>query len=156
MAQAARSAPPVPVAVPGRDRLRVVPPPRRLPRRPAPAVVRRRRAVALGCLAALVALSAAVVLGAGGATGAGRIAALLQRVMSDPPVLCDHLSSAMLQAAGGHAACVRASPARAPRAMVRDVRVGGSTASAIVSTGQVQERVRLVRQHGAWRVDDIR
>jgi hypothetical protein len=156
MAQAARSAPPDPVAVPGRDRLRVVPPPRRLPRRPAPAVVRRRRAVALAGLAALAALSAAVVVGAGGASDAGRIAALLRRATSDPPVLCAHLSTAMLQAAGGRAACVRASPARAPRATVRDVRVGGSAATAIVSTGAGDERVRLVRQHGAWRVDDIR
>ncbi|MCW2991965.1 MAG: hypothetical protein JWM73_2559 [Solirubrobacterales bacterium] len=151
MAQAARSLPPDRDAA-SPPSLRVVPP----PRGPSPQVVRRRRAVALAALVVLVALPV-VWLGSGGAgTDSERIAALLTRGASRPPTLCDHLSSPMLEAVGGHDACVKASPERAPAGRVQDVRVAGDTASAVVVRDGDQELVRLVRQDGVWKVDDVR
>src|SRR4051794_7506967 len=113
MAQAARpltQAPPAP-------RLRAVPAPPAA-RRPPAAVVRRRRAVALGGLGVLVALPLVALSLGGTPSAADRISLLLRRGALEPATLCDHLSGAMLAAAGGHAACVRSSPARGPGARV--------------------------------------
>jgi hypothetical protein len=157
MAQAARSVPSIPVAAPSRERLRMVPPPRRTSRAPSPAVIRRRRIVAVGGLAGLIGLPLAVIaLGGGAGSSAGQITSLLQRGTADPAVQCNHLSSGMLLAVGGHAACVAASPGRGPGGTVHDVRVHGSTATAIVSTNDGDENVRLVRQDGDWKIDDVR
>ena len=157
MAQAARSVPPAPIAAARREPLRLVPPPRHTAHRPPPGVVRRRRAVALAGLVALIGLPPAL-LALSGPTGSatGSIVSLLARGAADPSTLCDHLSTGMLQAVGGHAACVRASPARAPGGSVRRVRVHGSTATAIVRTAAGNEHVRLILQDGDWKVDDVR
>jgi hypothetical protein len=156
MGHAARSLPPV--AVDPAPRLRAVPPapPAVRPRRPSPAVIRRRRAVALAGLAALAVLPLAA-LNLGGSPGgdAARIAALLRAGASDPMTLCAHLSPAMLAAAGGRAACVRSSPARGPDATVDGIRVHGATATAVVHRPDTDEVVRLVERDGAWLVDDV-
>lgn len=148
MAQAARSLPPAPQ----RPRLRAVPP----PRRPPPEVIRRRRAVALGGLAGMIGLPLALVALGSGPSDAGRIAALLTQGASEPATLCDHLSSGMVRAVGGHDACVAASPTRGPEGTVSDVRVDGAAATAVVSSENGEERVRLVREDGDWKIDDVR
>jgi hypothetical protein len=158
MAQAARPLPPTPGEAPPPQRLRAVPPPPRTRRRaPSPEVIRRRRAVALGGLAGLIGLPLAIVaLGGSPPSATGQISSLLTRGASEPATLCDHLSSGLLRAVGGHAACVAASPARAPGGEVRNVRIKGLTASAIVSSNDGDELVRLVWQQGDWKVDDVR
>jgi hypothetical protein len=148
MAEPAR---PLEQAPPRRPPLRAVPP----PRGPSAHVIRRRRAVALSALALLVALPL-VALNLGGGSESGRISALLTRGASDPATLCDHLSSGMLAAIGGHDACVAASPERAPAATVENVRVDGDAATAVVVRDTGEERVRLLRQNGDWKVDDVR
>lgn len=149
MAQPAHSLPPAPRSTPA-PRLRAVPP----PRGPSPAVIRRRRAVALAALAAFVTLPVALLT-----TGAGsdseRIAALLTAGASRPATLCDHLSTGMSRAIGGPDACVAASPERAPAGTVQEVRIAGDSASALVVRDTGSERVRLVRENGDWKVDDV-
>jgi hypothetical protein len=130
--------------------------PLRPARRPSPAVIRRRRAVALGGLVAFVAVVAALVAGRGGPSDAERIGALLTRGSVSPATLCDHLSAGMLQAIGGRDGCLRASPARGPAGRVQDVRVAGDRATAIVASSAGDETVRLVRVGGRWKVDDVR
>jgi hypothetical protein len=154
MAQAARSLPSAPYAedVP---RLRVVPPPAR-PRRPSAAVIRRRRAVALGGLVALVLLAVAALSIDAGPSDAARIGALLSRGAADPASLCDHLSGAMLAAAGGHTGCVRSSPSRGPSATVDGIRISGDRATAVVHHPEADETVSLVREDGDWKVADVR
>lgn len=151
MAQAARSLPPAPRSTPA-PRLRAVPP----PRGPSPAVIRRRRAVALAALAVLVALPVGFLTTGGAGSDSERISALLSAGASRPAALCDHLSMGMLQAIGGHEACVAASPERAPAGKVRDIRVAGDSASALVVRDTGAERVSLVREDGDWKVDDVR
>src|SRR4051794_34488969 len=126
MAQAAR---PLPSAhnLPPAPRLRAVPSPPRAVSRPSAAVIRRRRAGALGGLVALVLLAVGVMSLGGPAGDADRISSLLRKGAADPASLCDHLSSGMLAAAGGHTACVNASPARGPAVTVDGVRVHGDT-----------------------------
>ena len=125
-------------------------------RRPSPAVVRRRRAVALGGLTGMVALPLAIVaLGGGAGSEAQRIEAMLARGAAEPATLCDHLSAGMLQAIGGHGACVAASPTRGPGGDVRDVRIDGASATAVVVRGTEEEVVVLVREDGAWKVDEV-
>lgn len=156
MAQAARR-PASAEPPPPRDRLRVVPAPaRRTARRPPPEVIRRRRIVALGGLTGLIGLPLALVAFSGGpATAHGEISALLTTGASEPRTLCAHLSAGMLRAVGGQVACMAASPARGPGAEVRDVRVDGSVATAVVVKPDGNERVRLVREDGGWKVDDV-
>jgi hypothetical protein len=155
MAQAAHPLPSVPPS-PAASRLRAAPAPRPA-RRPSPAVIRRRRALALGGLLALVALPFAWLSISGPSpSAAGQIAALLERGASDPATLCDHLSGAMLAAAGGHAGCVRSSPARGPNASVDSIRVNGDHATAIVRRPDADELVTLVRSGGDWKIDDVR
>jgi hypothetical protein len=126
-------------------------------RHPSPAVIRRRRAVALTGLAGLVALVlVAVVALAGGGDARAQVTSLLERGAASPATICDHLSSRMLAAAGGHEACLRASPARGPASKVLDVRVHGDRATALVRSSAGDERVSLVRQDGDWKVDDVR
>jgi hypothetical protein len=138
---------------PRRPPLRAVPP----PRRPDPAVIRRRRLVALIGLALLVALPIAVfTLLGGGQSDGKRISALLTTGASEPATLCDHLSTPMLEAVGGRDACLAASPERGPAGSVRDVSVNGDTAAAVVVRETGSEHVRLVRQDGDWKVDDVR
>lgn len=125
-------------------------------RRPSPAVIRRRRAIALGGLAGLVALPLALVATGGGAgTDAERIESLLARGATEPRTLCDQLSAGLLQAIGGHGACVAASPSRGPGGDVTSVRVDGATATAVVLRGSEEEVVTLVLQDGAWKVDEV-
>jgi hypothetical protein len=151
MAQAARPLPPEPPAAP---RLRVVPPP--TGRRPPAAVIRRRRIVALLGLTVLIGLPIGVVAIGGGSSEGARIEALLTKGSVAPATLCDHLSQGMLQAIGGHGACVAASPERGPSATVESVRVDGTTASAVVHSDRGTERVSLVLEDGDWKVDDVR
>lgn len=154
MAQAAR---PLPQAhsSPPPPRLRAVPPPRTAAR-PSAAVIRRRRAVAVAGLIALVLLAFAALSIGGSSDQAGRIAALLRHGATDPASLCDHLSGAMLAAAGGHAACVSSSPARGPVATVDSIRIHGDRATAVVHRPDADEIVSLVRSGGDWKVDDVR
>lgn len=133
-------------------RLRAVPP----PRGPSRAVIRRRRAVALAALAFLVAFPIGLLTTGGAGSDSERITELLAAGASQPATLCDHLSSGMLQAIGGHDACVAASPERAPAGDVQDVRISGDSASAIVVRDTGEERVELVRQDGDWKIDDVR
>lgn len=146
----ARPLPQAPESAP-RPRLRAVPP----PRGPSRAVIRRRRLVALAGLAVLAGAPVALLTGGGG-SDAERISALLSRGAAAPAALCDQLSTAMSQAVGGREACLAASPERAPAGRVQDVRVAGDTASALVVRDGSEELVRLVRQDGAWKVDDVR
>lgn len=156
MAQAARSLPPAP-GPPRGPQLRLVgalPPPRS---GASPQTIRRRRLVVLAGLVALAGVSLAWLALTGPPAGdAAAVSALLRQGANDPATLCDHLSAGMLRAAGGRAACVRASPEHGPGGTVRNVRVEGSTATATVGTGGSAERVRLVRRNGTWKVDDIR
>ena len=156
MTQAARPLPPVPVA-PRRPPLRLVAHTPAARGAAAAGAVRRRRAVAVAGLLVLAALPFAW-LSATRAPAGDRtaITALLRAGERDPASLCGHLSAAMLSAAGGRAACVRASPERAPAGSIGAVRVSGATATAVVRRAGGAERVRLVRQDGAWRIDDIR
>ena len=126
-------------------------------RSPSPAVIRRRRAVALGGLTGMVALPLALVALGGGAAGsdAEQIESLLARGAAEPKTLCDHLSAGMLQAIGGHGACVAASPSRGPGGTVTDVRIDGAAATAVVVRGSEEEVVTLVLQDGAWKVDEV-
>lgn len=158
MAQAAPPLPSASGAAPTRERLRAVPPaPRARSRRPLPEVIRRRRAVALGGLTGLIGLPLALAAMGGSAPSAtGQISALLGRGANEPATLCDHLSTGMLRAIGGHDACVAASPARGPGGEVHSVKVSGDTATAVVSRNDGDEIVRLVRQDGDWKVDDVR
>lgn len=128
----------------------------RVARRPSPAAVRRRRAVALAGLAALLALPVALLAGRPGAPDTREITSLLTRGSAAPATLCDDLSAGMLRAIGGHEACLRTSPARGPAGRVHDVRVSGATARAVVTSSAGDEVVRLVREGGAWKVDDVR
>lgn len=156
MAQAARSLPERGVA-PRAPHLRVVPSAARRPASPSPQVIRRRRLTALAGLLALVVLSIAwLALTRPGETDRGRIAALLAAGARDPVALCDHLSAGMLRAVGGHAACVAASPTRAPGGRVGAIRVHGAKATAVVRGDDGTELVRLVRRNGEWKVDDVR
>src|SRR5437763_16357834 len=143
MAQAARSLPQAhDTALPAR--LRAVPPPR-ASRRPSPAVVRRRRVVALAGLVALVGLAFAALSVGGSSSEAGQISVLLRRGAIEPATRCHHLSGAMLTAAGGHGACVRSSPARGPGATVDGIRIHGDRATAVVHRPEADEVVTLVR-----------
>lgn len=154
MAQAARPLPAGPS--PQRPPLRVVPPPRG-PQRPPAAVIRRRRLSALLGLALLVALPVVTIRALGGPGDArGEITRLLERGSARPDSLCDHLSTNLLAAAGGRAACLRASPPRGPSAEVRQVRVEGGRATAVLRSSDGDERISLVRQDGDWKVDDVR
>lgn len=150
MAQPARSLLQAPPRTPAPG-LRAVPP----PRGPSRAVIRRRRAVALAALAALFALPVALLTTAGAGSDRERIAALLTAGASRPATLCDHLSAGMSRAIGGPDACVAASPERAPAGTVQEVRVAGDSASALVVRDTGTERVRLVREDGDWKVDDV-
>jgi len=147
MTEPARSLPHAPTRPP----LRAVPP----PRGPSPAVIRRRRAVALGALLGMAGLPLALLLGTGGGSDRERITALLTAGASRPATLCDQLSEGLLQAAGGREACVAASPQRAPAGTVQDVRITGDTATAVVVRGDREEVFRLVREGGGWKVDDV-
>jgi hypothetical protein len=142
---------------PARERLRAVPPPsRQASRRPSPAVIRRRRAIAVGGLTGLIGLPLALVaLGGSAPSDTGRIVTMLTAGATEPVSLCDHLSAGMLRAIGGTDACVAASPARAPGGEVHDVRIAGAAATAIVTRDGGDELVRLVREDGAWKVDDV-
>jgi hypothetical protein len=124
---------------------------------PSPAVIRRRRAVALGGLTGMIALPLALVALGGGSAGTDseQITELLGRGATAPPTLCDHLSGGMLQAIGGHDACVAASPERGPGGEVTSVRVHGSTATAVVTKPTGQETITLVRENGAWKLDSV-
>ena len=123
---------------------------------PSRAVIRRRRAVALGGLTGMVVLPLAFVsLGGAAGSDAQRIESLLSRGASEPATLCEHLSAGMLQAIGGHAACVDASPTRGPAGVVRDVRIDGAAATAVVVRGTEEEVVVLVREDGEWKVDEV-
>ena len=125
-------------------------------RRPSPAVIRRRRAVAVGGLCGMVALPLALLaLGGGPDSDSRRIESLLATGAAEPKTLCDHLSTGMLQAIGGHGACVAASPTRGPGGDVTSVRIDGATATAVVVRGSEEEVVTLVRQDGAWKVDEV-
>jgi hypothetical protein len=154
MAQAAR---PLPSDEPRpRPQLRAVPPPPRR-RPPSRAVIRRRRIVALGGLGALIALPLAVLATGGGpSSDSARIEALLATGASEPRTLCDHLSGGMLTAIGGTDACLAASPERGPAATVSKIRIDGTVATAVVSSDNGTERVKLVREDGDWKVDDVR
>jgi len=151
MSQAARPLRAAPTPAP-RPRLRAVPP----ARGPSPAVIRRRRLVALAGLGGLIALPLAFLALAGGSSDAARIEALLSAGAQRPAGLCDHLSGAMLRAVGGHDACVAASPTRGPAGEVSAIRVSGARASAVVTRADGDERIRLVREDGDWKVDDVR
>lgn len=119
-------------------------------------MVRRRRVVALVALALLVAVPAFVLSVTGGSTPDGRqITELLTTGASEPATLCDHLSAPMLEAVGGHDACVANSPERGPAGSVGQVSVNGDTASAVVIRDTGSERYRLVREDGDWKVDDV-
>jgi hypothetical protein len=121
----------------------------------APAVLWRRRLVALGALALLGLLAvAALRIGAGGGQPAG-VDVVLGRLAARPAALCDAMSARLAAATGGRAACLRASPARGPRARVSAVRVAGPVATALLAAGGDRQRVRLVRERGAWRVDGV-
>lgn len=119
-------------------------------------MIRRRRAVALAGLALLIALPAAWLSLSGGTSDTQAITTLLTRGASRPATLCDHLSGGMLDAIGGHGSCVAASPERAPAGTVKDVRINGDKATAVVIKDAARERVRLVREDGDWKVDDVR
>jgi len=156
MAQAAR---PRPSEAPRpRPPLRAVPPPSGPSRRgPSKAVIRRRRIVALCGLTGLIGLPLVIVaIGGGPTSDAGRIEALLAAGATEPRTLCEHLSSGMLTAVGGTDACLAASPERGPAATVSGIRVDGATATAVVASDIGTERVRLVREDGDWKVDDVR
>jgi hypothetical protein len=113
--------------------------------------------MALAGVLVLIGLPVAmIVTGAATSSAVGRISALLQRGAAAPATLCDHLSAGLLRSAGGHAACVSASPRRGPGGRVHDVRVRGATATAVVSGSDGAEHVRLVREAGDWRVVEIR
>jgi hypothetical protein len=157
MAQPARPLSQVPAPARARDRLRVVDEPRVVLRpRPSAAVIRRRRAVALGGLAGLIGLPLAILaIGGSPPSEAGRISALLSAGATSPRTLCDHLSPAMLGVVGGHDACVAASPERGPAARVRDIHIHGSTATAVVTSSDGNERFHLVHRDGEWKVDDV-
>jgi hypothetical protein len=119
-------------------------------------VIRRRRAVAVGGLAGLIGLPQAnVAIGGSAPSESGRISALLTRGASEPQTLCDHLSTTMLRAVGGHGVCLAASPQRGPAGEIHDVRITGTTATAIVSRADGDERYSLVKQNGDWKVDDV-
>lgn len=148
MAEAARSLPPTPA----RPSLRAVPP----PRGPSPAVIRRRRLVALAGLAGLIGLPLALVaIGTGPGTDREQIAALLSAGAERPATLCDHLSGAMLQATGGRDACVAASPDRGPGGAVESIRIDGAAATAVVVRDDGDDVFHLVREDGAWKIDDV-
>src|SRR3954451_13828789 len=152
MAQAARPLPSAP-DLPAPQRLRAVPPPRTAARRPSPAVIRRRRAVALGGLVALILLAIAALSIGGSASASGQISDLLRRGAAVPASLCDHLSPAMLAAAGGHSGCLHSSPARGPDATVGGIRIHGDSATAVVHRPDTDELVTLIRHNGAWQID---
>jgi hypothetical protein len=129
---------------------------RRASHPPPPAVVRRRRALAVTAVVVLLALPFLLLLGGGGSTDAGRVAALLRQGTADPAALCEHLSAGMSRAVGGRGACVRSSPKKGPNGTVHAVHVSGATATATVTSAGGDEHVRLVRQGGDWKIDDIR
>jgi hypothetical protein len=110
----------------------------------------------LSGLGALVALPLAFLALSGGSSDTQRISALLATGSEQPATLCDHLSGGMLRAIGGHDACLAASPTRGPRGEVRDVRIDGDRATAVVSREDGDERIRLLREDGDWKVDDVR
>jgi len=112
--------------------------------------------VALAGLVALVLLPLAALSIGGGAGASAQIRSLLERGAADPASLCDHLSGAMLAAAGGHAGCLRSSPSRGPAATVGGIRVDGARATAVVHHPEADEIVSLVRQDGDWKVADVR
>jgi hypothetical protein len=148
MAEAARSLQPAPTRPP----LRAVPP----PRGPSRAVIRRRRLVAMGGLAGLIGLPLAVLaLGTGPGSDREQIGALLTAGAAKPATLCDHLSGAMLRATGGHDACVAASPERGPGGTVESVRIRGEAATAVVVREDGDDLFHLVRENGAWKIDDV-
>jgi hypothetical protein len=157
MAQPARPLSPAPAPARSRDRLRLVDEQRAVLRpRPSPAVIRRRRAVALGGLCGLIGLPLAILaIGGSPPSEAGRISALLGAGATSPRTLCDHLSPALLGVVGGHDACVAASPERGPAARVHDVHVHGSSATAIATSSDGNERFHLVQRDGEWKVDDV-
>src|SRR4051794_5366323 len=136
MAQPARPLTPAPQSARARDRLRVVDEPRVVLRpRPSPAVIRRRRAVALGGLTGLIALPLAILaIGGSPSSQAGRISALLSAGATAPRPLFDPLSPALLAVVAGHDACVAASPKPAPAPRAHDVQVHGSSATAVVTS----------------------
>lgn len=154
MAQAARPLPSPRDQPAQRPRLRAVPP----PRRPPPEVIRRRRALALGGLLGLIGVPLAVLAltAGGGGSDAQQIRSLLARGAAEPATLCDHLSTGMLRAVGGRDACVAASPTRAPSGEIDSISIDGATAHAVVVQDTGTEMVRLVRQDGEWKVDDVR
>lgn len=155
MAQPARPLSPVPEPA---TRLRVADEPRHIPRpKPSPQVIRRRRAVALGGLAGLIGLPLALVaIGGSTPSEVARVTALLSAGSTAPQTLCDHLSSPLLAVVGGHDACVASSPERGPSADVHDVRITGSTATAVVTSSDGDEHFHLVKRDGDWKVDDVR
>jgi hypothetical protein len=109
-----------------------------------------------GVLALIVVPLAWLAVTAPRAGDRGRIAALLAAGARDPATLCDHMSSGMLRAVGGQGACVAASPSRGPGGSVGSIHVRGARASAVVHGAGGAQLVRLVRQDGDWKVDDVR
>jgi hypothetical protein len=156
MAQAVRPLPHRPAA-PRPPHLRVVPRAARGPDTPGPQVIRRRRLTALAGLLALALVPPAwLALTAPAPGDRGQIAALLAAGARDPAALCQHLSTSMLRSVGGRGACLAESPSRGPGGSVGAIHVRGATATAVLRGAEGDERVRLVRQGGAWKVDDVR
>jgi hypothetical protein len=51
---------------------------------------------------------------------------------------------------------VKSSPKKGPNGTVHSVHVSGARATALVTSATGDERVRLVRQGGDWKIDDVR